>query len=67
MRRRVGPRPRLAPGLGVIARVGLGFSEGGNFPAAIKAVALWFPKRERAFATALFNSGTNVGAIVAPA
>lgn len=49
------------------ARVGLGFSEGGNFPAAIKAVALWFPKRERAFATALFNSGTNVGAIVAPA
>jgi ACS family hexuronate transporter-like MFS transporter len=50
-----------------VARVGLGFSEGGNFPAAIKAVALWFPKRERAFATALFNSGTNVGAIVAPA
>ena len=49
------------------ARIGLGFSEGGNFPAAIKAVALWFPKRERAFATALFNSGTNVGAIVAPA
>lgn len=49
------------------ARVALGASEGGNFPAAIKAVALWFPKRERAFATALFNSGTNVGAIVAPA
>ncbi len=45
----------------------LGVSEGGNFPAAIKAVALWFPKRERAFATAIFNSGTNVGAIVAPA
>ena len=41
--------------------------EGGNFPSAIKAVALWFPKRERALATALFNSGTNVGAIVAPA
>lgn len=50
-----------------VARLGLGFSEGGNFPSAIKAVALWFPKKERAFATALFNSGTNVGAIVAPA
>ena len=50
-----------------VARLGLGFAEGGNFPSAIKAVALWFPKRERAFATALFNSGTNVGAIIAPA
>ena len=49
------------------ARVFLGASEGGNFPAAIKAIALWFPKRERAFATSIFNSGTNVGAIVAPA
>ncbi len=49
------------------ARMGLGLAEGGNFPSAIKAVALWFPKRERAFATALFNSGTNVGAIIAPA
>ncbi len=49
------------------ARIALGASEGGNFPSAIKAVALWFPKKERAFATALFNSGTNVGAIVAPA
>jgi len=49
------------------ARIFLGVSEGGNFPAAIKAVALWFPKRERALATAIFNSGTNVGAIVAPA
>jgi ACS family hexuronate transporter-like MFS transporter len=49
------------------ARVALGLGEGGNFPSAIKAVALWFPKRERAYATALFNSGTNVGAIVAPA
>jgi MFS transporter, ACS family, hexuronate transporter len=49
------------------ARVFLGVSEGGNFPAAIKAVALWFPRNERAFATAIFNSGTNVGAIVAPA
>lgn len=51
----------------MIARVALGLGEGGNFPSAIKAVALWFPKRERAFATALFNSGTNVGAIIAPA
>src|SRR5438067_2655123 len=49
------------------ARVALGISEGGNFPSAIKAVAMWFPKRERAFATAIFNSGTNVGAIIAPA
>lgn len=50
-----------------VARASLGISEGGNFPAAIKAVALWFPKRERALATAIFNSGTNVGAIIAPA
>jgi ACS family hexuronate transporter-like MFS transporter len=49
------------------ARMALGLGEGGNFPSAIKAVALWFPKRERAYATALFNSGANVGAIVAPA
>jgi MFS transporter, ACS family, hexuronate transporter len=49
------------------ARIALGVSEGGNFPSAIKAVALWFPKRERAFATALFNSGANVGAVLAPA
>jgi ACS family hexuronate transporter-like MFS transporter len=48
------------------ARIALGLGEGGNFPSAIKAVALWFPKKERAFATALFNSGTNVGAIIAP-
>jgi ACS family hexuronate transporter-like MFS transporter len=48
------------------ARIALGLGEGGNFPAAIKAVALWFPKRERATATAIFNSGTNVGAIIAP-
>ena len=44
----------------------LGVSEAGNFPAAIKAVAEWFPKKERALATGIFNSGTNVGAIVAP-
>lgn len=47
-------------------RAFLGISEAGNFPAAIKAVAEWFPKRERALATGIFNSGTNVGAIVAP-
>jgi len=51
----------------VAARVALGLGEGGNFPSAIKAVALWFPPRERAYATALFNSGSNVGAIIAPA
>jgi ACS family hexuronate transporter-like MFS transporter len=50
-----------------LARISLGLGEGGNFPAAIKAVALWFPKRERALATSLFNAGTNVGAIIAPA
>jgi ACS family hexuronate transporter-like MFS transporter len=51
----------------VAARVALGVGEGGNFPSAIKAVATWFPPRERAYATALFNSGANVGAIIAPA
>ncbi len=49
------------------ARIALGVGEGGNFPSAVKAVALWFPRKERAFATALFNSGANVGAIVPPA
>ncbi len=44
----------------------LGVSEAGNFPAAIKSIAEWFPKKERALATGIFNSGTNVGAIVAP-
>ena len=47
-------------------RAFLGVSEAGNFPAAIKTVAEWFPKKERALATGIFNSGTNVGAIVAP-
>ena len=51
----------------MIARAALGVSEGGNFPSAIKATAQWFPKRERAYATSIFNAGTNVGAIVAPA
>lgn len=49
-----------------LARAALGLSEAGNFPAAIKTVAEWFPRKERAFATGIFNSGTNVGAIVAP-
>ncbi|HVZ34231.1 MAG TPA: MFS transporter [Polyangiaceae bacterium] len=44
----------------------LGLGEAANFPASIKAVAEWFPKRERAFATGLFNSGSNVGALVTP-
>lgn len=51
----------------IAARVVLGLGEGGNFPSAVKAVAHWFPKRERALATSLFNAGTNVGAIIAPA
>jgi ACS family hexuronate transporter-like MFS transporter len=50
-----------------VARAALGIGEAGNFPAAIKAVAEWFPKRERAFATGIFNSGANIGAILAPA
>lgn len=49
-----------------IARSILGVSEAGNFPAAIKTVAEWFPKKERALATGIFNSGANVGAILAP-
>ena len=48
------------------ARVGLGLGEAGNFPAAIKTVAEWFPKKERALATGIFNSGANIGAVVAP-
>ena len=48
------------------ARFTLGMFEAGNFPAAIKTVAEWFPKKERALATGLFNAGTNLGAIVAP-
>jgi ACS family hexuronate transporter-like MFS transporter len=49
-----------------VARSALGVTEAGNFPAAIKATAEWFPKKERAFATGIFNSGTNIGAILAP-
>ena len=49
-----------------IARSALGVTEAGNFPAAIKTIAEWFPKKERALATGIFNSGTNIGAIIAP-
>ncbi|MBS1523614.1 MAG: MFS transporter [Bacteroidetes bacterium] len=52
-------------GFGVV-RSALGLSEAGNFPSAIKTVAEWFPKKERALATGVFNSGANIGAIVAP-
>lgn len=48
------------------ARSALGIGEGGNFPAAIKTVAEWFPKKERALATGIFNSGANIGAVAAP-
>ena len=49
-----------------ICRFFLGLGESGNFPAAIKTVAEWFPKKERALATGIFNSGTSVGAILVP-
>jgi ACS family hexuronate transporter-like MFS transporter len=52
-------------GFGVV-RAALGLGEAGNFPAAIKVVAEWFPKKERALATGIFNSGANIGAVVAP-
>jgi ACS family hexuronate transporter-like MFS transporter len=52
-------------GFGVV-RAALGLGESGNFPAAIKVVAEWFPKKERALATGIFNSGANIGAVVAP-
>jgi len=47
-------------------RAALGLTESGNFPAANKAIAIWFPKKERALATGIYNSGANVGAIIAP-
>jgi MFS transporter, ACS family, hexuronate transporter len=49
-----------------LARFLLGLGEAGNFPAAIKTVAEWFPRKERAFATGIFNSGTNIGALITP-
>ncbi|MCU0472619.1 MAG: MFS transporter [Bacteroidales bacterium] len=50
----------------IVARFGLGIGESGNFPAAIKTVAEWFPKKDRAFATGIFDASTSVGAILAP-
>ncbi|GAB4241515.1 MAG: MFS transporter [Acidobacteriota bacterium] len=49
-----------------LMRAALGLAEGGNFPAAVKAVSEWFPRRERALATGIFNAGSNVGVIAAP-
>ncbi len=49
-----------------LARAALGLGEAGNFPGAVKTVAEWFPKRERALAIGIFNAGTNVGALIAP-
>ena len=56
---------RSVTGFGA-ARAILGLGEAGNFPAAVKVIAEWFPKRDRAYATGLFNSGTTIGAIIAP-
>jgi ACS family hexuronate transporter-like MFS transporter len=55
---------RSAVGFG-LARIGLGLGEAGNYPAAVKTVAEWFPKKERALATGLFNAGTSVGVVAA--
>jgi MFS transporter, ACS family, hexuronate transporter len=51
----------------LMARGALGVAESGNFPSAVKAVAQWFPQKERALAAAIFNSGANVGPVIAPA
>src|SRR5204863_3294050 len=56
---------RTAFGFGIV-RFGLGIGEAGNFPAALKVTAAWFPKKERSFANGIFVSGASVGAIVAP-
>src|SRR6478735_4945702 len=50
----------------ILARIVLGLGEGGNFPTCIKTIATWFPVRDRALATGIFNSGSNIGAMVAP-
>ncbi|HYJ92635.1 MAG TPA: MFS transporter, partial [Pyrinomonadaceae bacterium] len=50
----------------IVVRFLLGLGESGNFPASIKTVAEWFPKKERALATGIFNAGTNVGALATP-
>jgi ACS family hexuronate transporter-like MFS transporter len=57
--------PATVLGFGA-ARFALGLAEGGNFPAAIKTVSEWFPRKERALSTGIFNAGSNVGALVAP-
>ena len=57
--------PMTAAGF-VLARIALGLTEGGNFPGAIKAVAEWYPLKERALATGWFNVGTNFGAVLCP-
>lgn len=57
--------PMTAAGF-MFARIALGLAEGGNFPGAIKAVAEWYPVKERALATGLFNAGSNVGAVLCP-
>ena len=49
----------------IFARIGLGLGESGNFPAAMKTVSEWFPKKEKALATGIFNSGTSVGVVLA--
>jgi ACS family hexuronate transporter-like MFS transporter len=49
-----------------VARFGLGLAEGGNFPASIKAISEWFPQRQRALATGLFNAGSSIGPLVTP-
>ena len=56
---------RSTLGFGLVRGL-LGLAEAGNFPAAVKAVAEWFPKKERALATGIFNSGTSIGAVAAP-
>ena len=57
--------PMTAAGF-IYGRIGLGICQGGNFPAAIKAVAEWFPLKERALATGWFNTGSNIGAMLCP-
>jgi len=59
-------RPAFSLAGFIVARFGLGLGESGNFPAAIKTVAEWFPKKDRAFATGIFDASTSVGAILAP-
>jgi MFS transporter, ACS family, hexuronate transporter len=49
-----------------IARLGLGIGQSANFPASIKTIAEWFPQKERAYATGVFNGGSNIGQVVAP-